>query len=398
MADYYQLLKRAVDSLPRSTPHAREEIYHRARMSLVSQLRDSRMAVPEAAIASEQYALNEAIHRLETQIKKEMQELSEGAAIDRHEAPIEPETQEASAPPAALRPAKPEPSRQNSTKPSGWLSDLLARASRIDEMRPLTVSEETPSASGTKASAAPQPRPPAAPQPRPPAAPQLRPPAVPETRVLAAPQPRVPAAPETRLPAAPEPKRFALYEAPPVRPLAPAPTVAMKDLDNVPPREVKQASEKSQTSTALPLNEKRSSIQRPGQSTFSSRTAQEKPMSRLDELNRVLRKLQSDSPGIEASALISEDGLMIASALPQGMEEARVAGMTATLLNLGSRGAVELNRGGVQEIIVRGERGYAVLISAGRGALLLALTNESSKLGLVFFDMREAIRAVQKVL
>jgi predicted regulator of Ras-like GTPase activity (Roadblock/LC7/MglB family) len=390
MADYYQLLKRAVDSLPRSTPHAREEVYHRARMSLVTQLRDSRMAVPEAAIASEQYALNEAIHRLETQIKKEMQELSEGAAIDRREAPIEPETRETSASAPALRPAKPEPTKQSSTKASGWLSDLLARASRIDEMRPPTVSEETPSASGTSASAAPQPRPPAASQPRAPAASQPRP--------LAAPQPRAPAAPETRLPAAPEPKRFALYEAPPVRPLAPAPTVAMKDLDSVPPREVKQAAEKSQTSTAQPLNEKRSSIQRPGQSTFSSRTAQEKPMSRLDELNRVLRKLQSDSPGIEASALISEDGLMIASALPQGMEEARVAGMTATLLNLGSRGAVELNRGGVQEIIVRGERGYAVLISAGRGALLLALTNESSKLGLVFFDMREAIRAVQKVL
>jgi predicted regulator of Ras-like GTPase activity (Roadblock/LC7/MglB family) len=132
-------------------------------------------------------------------------------------------------------------------------------------------------------------------------------------------------------------------------------------------------------------------------STFDTRT-QERPMSRLDELNRVLRKLQVDSPGIEASALISEDGLMIASALPQSMEEARVAGMTATLLNLGSRGAVELNRGGVQEIIVRGEHGYAVLISAGRGALLLALTDENSKLGLVFFDMREAIRAVQRVL
>jgi predicted regulator of Ras-like GTPase activity (Roadblock/LC7/MglB family) len=72
--------------------------------------------------------------------------------------------------------------------------------------------------------------------------------------------------------------------------------------------------------------------------------------------------------------------------------------MAATLLNLGSRAALELTRGAVQEVIVRGERGYAVLISAGRGALLLAITNESSKLGLVFFDMREAIRALQKVL
>jgi len=121
-------------------------------------------------------------------------------------------------------------------------------------------------------------------------------------------------------------------------------------------------------------------------------------MQRADQLNRTLRKLQHDSPGVEASALISEDGLMIASALSQDMEETRVAGMTATLLNLGSRATIELSRGTVQEVIVRGEHGYAVLISAGRGALLLALTNENAKLGLVFFDMREAVRSLAKVL
>lgn len=121
-------------------------------------------------------------------------------------------------------------------------------------------------------------------------------------------------------------------------------------------------------------------------------------MARLDELNRILRKLQTDSPGIETSALISEDGLMIARAETMHMEETRVAGMTATLLNLGTRAAAELSRGPVQEVIVRGEQGYAVVISAGRGALLLAVTNETSKLGLVFFDMREAIRALQQVL
>ncbi len=121
-------------------------------------------------------------------------------------------------------------------------------------------------------------------------------------------------------------------------------------------------------------------------------------MGRLDKLNRILRKLQTDSPGIEASALISEDGLMIARAETVNMEETRVAGMTATLLNLGTRAAVELSRGAVQEVIVRGEYGYVVVISAGRGTLLLTVTNESSKLGLVFFDMREAIRALQQVL
>ena len=123
-------------------------------------------------------------------------------------------------------------------------------------------------------------------------------------------------------------------------------------------------------------------------------------MNRLDELNRILRKLQIDFPGIETSALISEDGLMIARAesMNMSMEETRVAGMAATLLNLGTRAAMELSRGAVQEVIVRGENGYAVVLSAGRGTLLLAVTNEASKLGLIFFDMREAIRALQKVL
>ncbi len=129
-----------------------------------------------------------------------------------------------------------------------------------------------------------------------------------------------------------------------------------------------------------------------------SRGVEESSMSRLDELNKILRKLQSDSPGLEASALISEDGLMIASALTPDLEETRVAGMTATLLNLGTRAAVELARGEVKEVIIRGDRGAAVMIDAGRGALLLALANETAKLGLIFFDMHEAIRSLKKVL
>ncbi|HXY58298.1 MAG TPA: roadblock/LC7 domain-containing protein [Methylocystis sp.] len=121
-------------------------------------------------------------------------------------------------------------------------------------------------------------------------------------------------------------------------------------------------------------------------------------MSRLDEMNRVLRKMPAETPGVEASALISEDGLMIASALTPELDETRVAGMTATLLNLGTRASVELQRGAVKEVVIRGETGYAVMIDAGRGVMLLVLANESAKLGLIFFDMHEAIKALKKVM
>jgi len=122
------------------------------------------------------------------------------------------------------------------------------------------------------------------------------------------------------------------------------------------------------------------------------------PMSRVDDLNKVLKTLQSSSPGVEASALISSDGLMIASALAKDMDETRVAAMTATLLSLGSRAANELRRGEVSEVIVRGADGYAVMLSAGRGALLLVLATEATPLGLIFFDMREAVKGIKTIL
>lgn len=121
-------------------------------------------------------------------------------------------------------------------------------------------------------------------------------------------------------------------------------------------------------------------------------------MSRVDNLNKVLKRLQSGSPDVEASALISDDGLIIASVLPQDIDETRVAGMSATILSLGLRAAAELGRGNVEEVIVRGDQGYAVMLSAGRGVLLLTLANENAKLGLIFFDMREAATEVRQIL
>ena len=93
-------------------------------------------------------------------------------------------------------------------------------------------------------------------------------------------------------------------------------------------------------------------------------------MSRVENLNKTLRSLQSGTPEIEAAALISEDGLMIASALPQHIEDARVAGMSSTLLSLGSRAATELERGALEQVLIRGEHGYVVMVNASAIILL----------------------------
>lgn len=121
-------------------------------------------------------------------------------------------------------------------------------------------------------------------------------------------------------------------------------------------------------------------------------------MSRTERLNRTLRRLQADSPDVEASALISEDGLMIASALPADMEEVRVGGMSATLHSLGSRAAHMLTLGELQQVLIRGENGYAVMLRATAGTMLLVLTNTRAKLGLIFLDMSQAAEQIREII
>jgi uncharacterized protein len=130
----------------------------------------------------------------------------------------------------------------------------------------------------------------------------------------------------------------------------------------------------------------------------AGRNREEKSMSRVEELNRVLRSLQSSTPDVEAAALISEDGLVIASVVPQHIEEMRVAGMSATLLSLGTRAAAELGRGRLDQVLIKGEKGYVVMTNASEGMLLLVLTTQEAKLGLIFLEMKRSVGDLRKVL
>ena len=103
--------------------------------------------------------------------------------------------------------------------------------------------------------------------------------------------------------------------------------------------------------------------------------------SRTQQMVDRLRELQASSPDIEASAVVSVDGLSIASALPQGVEEDRVSAMSAAMLSLGERIATELGRGSLEQVYIRGQKGYVVLMSVGEEAVLTTLAREQAKLG-----------------
>jgi len=112
--------------------------------------------------------------------------------------------------------------------------------------------------------------------------------------------------------------------------------------------------------------------------------------SRTEQMIARLRDLRVSTPDIEASAVVSVDGLIIASDLPADVEEDRVSAMSAAMLSLGERIAGELGRGMLDQVYIRGSNGYVILMSVGEEAVLTSLARQEAKLGLVFLDMRRA--------
>lgn len=121
-------------------------------------------------------------------------------------------------------------------------------------------------------------------------------------------------------------------------------------------------------------------------------------VSKSEALNSVLGSLSATSGDIEACAVVSTDGLMMASNFPAGMDEDRMAAMSAALLAMGERTSRELNRGGLQQVFVRGEKGLVVMMAAGQDGVLAALCSQNAKLGLIFLDMQRAAQELSKII
>lgn len=120
--------------------------------------------------------------------------------------------------------------------------------------------------------------------------------------------------------------------------------------------------------------------------------------SRTEQMVGRLKDLQVSTPDVEASALVSVDGLIIASALPPDVEEDRVSAMSAAMLSLGERIASELGRGVLDQVYVRGANGYVILSAVGEEAVLTVLARKEAKLGLVFLDMRRAAEDLGRLI
>lgn len=121
-------------------------------------------------------------------------------------------------------------------------------------------------------------------------------------------------------------------------------------------------------------------------------------MSRADQITKLIKALSTTTPDVEAAAVIDNDGLVIASALPADVDDDSVAAMSAALLGIGERITGELKRGSFELVMVRGDQGYLILARCGPEAVLALLAGKSAKLGLIFLDAARAAKEIARQL
>ena len=116
------------------------------------------------------------------------------------------------------------------------------------------------------------------------------------------------------------------------------------------------------------------------------------------KLGYILTNFVSTTTDVEGVAVVTPDGLPLASSLPGGMDEERVSAMSAAMLSLGDRIGQELARGGIDRIYVEGEKGFSILTSCGEDAVFLVLANKAAKQGVLMLEIKRALTELKSAL
>lgn len=111
-------------------------------------------------------------------------------------------------------------------------------------------------------------------------------------------------------------------------------------------------------------------------------------------MHSLLLDLNEKSAAIKASAVISKDGVVMAAALPQDMDEDSIGAISAALYSVSSRSIQDLVGGAVEQIMVKGSQGYVLMAHAGKEAVLTVITKTHEELDHIFLELKQTAEKI----
>ncbi|MEM2900050.1 MAG: roadblock/LC7 domain-containing protein [Thermoplasmata archaeon] len=118
---------------------------------------------------------------------------------------------------------------------------------------------------------------------------------------------------------------------------------------------------------------------------------------KTEKLQRYLRGIQNMG-GVEGSAVVARNGLIIASSFPKDIDERRFAAMSATMMGTIETASALLKNGGLKKIFAETEYATIVAIGAGPKALLVVSASKDSNMGMLLLTIEEYAQKIKDVV
>jgi hypothetical protein len=118
----------------------------------------------------------------------------------------------------------------------------------------------------------------------------------------------------------------------------------------------------------------------------------------IQKLGQLVQNFVATTSDVQGAAVVTPDGLPLASSLPGSMDEERVSAMSAAMLSLGERIGKELLGGETDRIYVEGDEGYSILTSCGEEAVFLVLASKAAKQGLLMLEIKRTLADLKPAL
>jgi len=123
-------------------------------------------------------------------------------------------------------------------------------------------------------------------------------------------------------------------------------------------------------------------------------------VSKEEELKIALSELK-DVSGVIGCAVVTADGLLIYSDLPESVNKRALAAMAAAMVGTGMQVARELSIGLLSQVMVEAKEGKFLSISTGteeEAPILSTLVGPKANLGLVLLEMEKAAKKIRRIM
>jgi uncharacterized protein len=116
------------------------------------------------------------------------------------------------------------------------------------------------------------------------------------------------------------------------------------------------------------------------------------------KIGYVLQSFVTTTGDVQGAALVTPDGLPLASSLPSGMDDERVSAMSAAMLSLGERIGKELARGDIDRIYVEGTDGFSILTKCDEEAVFIVLASKAAKQGVLMLEIKRTVAELKLLM